>query len=124
MLSADNLLITAGDVPVALAGVMGGEETEVYEGTQNVFLEAALFASPVIRRSARAQGLRTEASARYERGVNPAELEAATAEAIALLTEVAQGTVTYTTLADQRPPLERTLTLRLEQVHRFCSRGC
>ncbi|URR35790.1 phenylalanine--tRNA ligase subunit beta [Thermosynechococcus sp. HN-54] len=119
VLSPDNLLITAGDVPVALAGVMGGEETEVHNATQNVFLEAALFASPVIRRSARAQGLRTEASARYERGVNPAELEAATAEAISLLTEIAQGTVTYTTLADQRPPLERTLTLRLEQVHRL-----
>lgn len=118
-LDSDHLLITAGDVPVALAGVMGGEATEVDSGTKNVFLEAALFASPVIRRSARAQGLRTEASARYERGVNPAELEAATAEAIALLTELAQGTVAYTTLVDQRPSLERTLTLRLEQVHRL-----
>lgn len=118
-LTAENLVITAGDVPVALAGVMGGQATEVHEGTQAIFLEAALFSSVAVRKSARAQGLRTEASARYERGVNPAELEAASNEAIALLEELAQGQLMGITLVDQRPPLERTLTLRLEQVHRL-----
>jgi len=118
-LTPENLVITAGEVPVALAGVMGGEATEVHAGTQHILLEAALFSSPVIRKSARAQGLRTEASARYERGVNPAELEAASNEAIALLEELAHGRLSFTTLVDQRPPLERTLTLRLEQVHRL-----
>jgi phenylalanyl-tRNA synthetase beta chain len=53
---------------------MGGEETEVHEGTQNLILEAALFEPVAIRRSARSQGLRTEASTRYERSVNQAEL--------------------------------------------------
>ncbi|WP_448527867.1 phenylalanine--tRNA ligase subunit beta [Parathermosynechococcus lividus] len=118
-LTVENLVITAGDVPIALAGVMGGQQTEVHAGTQQILLEAALFSSAVVRRSARAQGLRTEASARYERGVNPAELEAASNEAIALLEELAHGRVTFTTLLDQRPPLDRTLTLRLEQVHRL-----
>ncbi len=118
-LNPENLVITAGNIPVALAGVMGGEATEVHAGTQQVFLEAALFGSPVIRKSARGQGLRTEASARYERGVNPAELEAASNEAIALLEELAHGRLSFSALVDQRPPLERTLTLRLEQVHRL-----
>ena len=72
-LQPQTLLITANDKPVALAGVMGGEDTEVYEGTQNIVLEAALFESVAIRRSARSLGLRTEASTRFERGVNQAE---------------------------------------------------
>ena len=87
------LLITAGDVPVALAGVMGGAETEVSERTQKVFLEAAYFDSAAIRKSARSQGLRTEASARYERGVNPAELNLASDRALQLLQEIAGATL-------------------------------
>jgi phenylalanyl-tRNA synthetase beta chain len=69
-LSPQNLLITANEHPIALAGVMGGEETEVRETTTSIVLEAALFSSIGVRRSARAQGLRSEASTRYERGVN------------------------------------------------------
>jgi phenylalanyl-tRNA synthetase beta subunit len=52
-LQQQTLLITANDQPVALAGVMGGEETEVHDGTQNLVLEAALFEPVAIRRSAR-----------------------------------------------------------------------
>ena len=87
------LLITASDVPVALAGVMGGAETEVSALTQKVFLEAAYFDSAAIRKSARSQGLRTEASARYERGVNPAELSLASDRALQLLKETAGATL-------------------------------
>lgn len=119
-LHPENLLITANDLPVALAGVMGGEETEVYEQTQNIILEAALFEPVAVRRSARAQGLRTEASTRYERGVNQVELERAYQRAIALLGELAQGTPTQQSLADSRPPrqqLYRKLDLRLDRVH-------
>ncbi len=91
-LQEQNLLITANDYPVALAGVMGGEETEVFTGTQNLLLEAAIFAPIAIRRSARAQGLRSESSTRYERGVNQAELALACRRAILLLKELASGT--------------------------------
>ena len=94
-LKEQTLAITANDVPVALAGVMGGEESEVHDGTQNVFLEAAFFDAAAIRRSARSQGLRTEASARYERGVNPAELELAANRAIQLMVELADAKVTH-----------------------------
>lgn len=118
-LHPDNLLITANDVPVALAGVMGGKETEVYGQTENIILEAALFEPVAVRRSARAQSLRTEASTRYERGVNQAELERANQRAIALLRELAAGTPTQQAIADTRPTPEqwyRSLTLRLDRV--------
>ncbi|MGF1478330.1 MAG: phenylalanine--tRNA ligase subunit beta [Cyanophyceae cyanobacterium] len=117
-LDSENLLITAGDRPVALAGVMGGEETEVHAQTQNVFLEAALFDPVTIRRSARRQSLRTEASARYERGINQAELKTACNRAIALMVELAGGKVTRRTIHDARPDLSKgfLIELRLERV--------
>jgi phenylalanyl-tRNA synthetase beta chain len=102
-LTTQNLLITANNKPVALAGVMGGEETEVHDGTQNIFLEAALFDSVAIRRSSRSIGLRTEASGRYERGVNRAELEKATHRALSMIVEIAQGTIVNQEIADTRP---------------------
>lgn len=119
-LKPETLVITANDRPVALAGVMGGEDTEVHGGTQTVMLEAAYFDSAVIRRSARSQGLRTEASARYERGVNPAELPLACDRALQLLQELAHGQIVTQssdrTAIGQITPT-RTLTLRLERVH-------
>ena len=118
-LQPDNLLITTNDVPVALAGVMGGEETEVYEGTTNLLLEAALFDPAFIRRSARCQGLRTEASARYERGVNQAELEIACNRAIALILELAGGAVELQDRDDSRSDRAswyRTIELRLSRI--------
>ena len=101
-LVTDNLLITANDKPVALAGVMGGEETEVDEKTTNIVLEAALFDPVAIRRSSRAQSKRSEASTRYERGVNQVELESACKRAIALLEELAGGTATVQAMSDNR----------------------
>ncbi len=119
-LSTQNLLITANDRPVALAGVMGGEETEVHAGTQNIFLEAALFDSVVTRRSARSLGLRTEASSRYERGVNQAELAVAGRRAIALITQLAGGVPVAQEIADSQPDpstWSRSIELRLERVN-------
>jgi phenylalanyl-tRNA synthetase beta chain len=101
-LANDNLLITANDKPVALAGVMGGEETEVDENTTNIVLEAALFDPVAIRRSSRAQSMRSEASTRYERGVNQVELESACKRAIALFQELASGTPTVQAVSDNR----------------------
>ena len=119
-LKAESLVITANDQPVALAGVMGGETTEVFEGTVAVILEAAYFDSAAIRKSARSQGLRTEASARYERGVNPAELSLACDRAIHLMQTLAQAQVV--SQVTERTPIgeitpTRTLPLRLARVH-------
>ncbi len=110
--------ITANDKPIAIAGVMGGEDTEVFDGTRNLVLEAAIFDSAVTRRSARSQGLRSEASARYERGVNHAELELAQQRAVQLILELAGGTVTAQAMEDHRPEtLTRSIDLRLTRIH-------
>lgn len=117
-LQEQTLLITANDKPVALAGVMGGESTEVHDSTQNIMLEAAVFDSAAIRRSARSQGMRTEASARYERGVNQAELMLACRRAVHLLTEMAGGTIGTQALQEVRgQTATRTIELRLERVN-------
>lgn len=119
-LHEQTLLITANDRPVALAGVMGGEATEVYDGSMNLMLEAALFDSVAIRRSARSLGLRTEASARYERGVNAAELPLACRRALQLLEELAEGTVESQAIVQSQATQATTaptIELRLDRVN-------
>ncbi|MEM8832418.1 MAG: phenylalanine--tRNA ligase subunit beta [Cyanobacteria bacterium P01_G01_bin.19] len=118
-LTTQNLLITANDKPVALGGVMGGEETEVDENTTNIVLEAALFDPVAIRRSSRAQGMRSEASTRYERGVNQVELESACKRAIALLQELAGGTPKAQAMADSRLDFSSlpAIELRLSRIN-------
>ncbi|MDC0832302.1 phenylalanine--tRNA ligase subunit beta [Geitlerinema sp. CS-897] len=115
-LSQQALVITANDKPIALGGVMGGEESEVHEGTTNLVLEAALFDPVVVRRSSRSQSLRSESSSRYERGVNFAELEVACQRAIALIGELAGGTPVTQAIADTRPELSSTIQLRCDRV--------
>ena len=116
-LKPENLLITANNQPVALAGVMGGQLTEVHEGTENLILEAALFDSVTIRRSSRSQSLRSESSARYERGINQAELEIACQRAIDLITELAGGTAVSQAIADSRSDINRqSIQLRLSRL--------
>ncbi|MEL6854749.1 MAG: phenylalanine--tRNA ligase subunit beta [Cyanobacteria bacterium J06607_13] len=121
-LAAQTLAITANDVPVALAGVMGGADTEVVNTTTRVFLEAAYFDAAAIRKSARSQGLRTEASARYERGVNPAELMLARDRALKLLIDTTGATLVGQgedrTEVGQITPT-RTLRLRLSRIHQI-----
>ncbi|MBW4615404.1 MAG: phenylalanine--tRNA ligase subunit beta [Desmonostoc vinosum HA7617-LM4] len=119
-LTTQNLLITANDTPVALAGVMGGEATEVHDGTQSLVLEAALFDSVAIRRSSRSVGLRSEASGRYERGVNRAELEVANRRALSLMSELAQAVIVQQEIADTRPDpstWSRSIALRLDRIN-------
>ncbi|MCE2717587.1 MAG: phenylalanine--tRNA ligase subunit beta [Dolichospermum sp.] len=119
-LSPQNLLITANNQPVALAGVMGGEATEVHEGTQSLVLEAALFDSVAIRRSSRSVGLRSEASGRYERGVNRAELEIACNRALSLIQELATGVIVQQQISDYRPDIStwsHSIHLRLDKIN-------
>ena len=116
-LVADNLVITAADIPVALGGVMGGEETEVSNASVDIFLEAALFEPVAVRRSARAQSLRTEASARYERGVDSSAWLTARDRAVALILEIAGGELVEETVHDARPTGERSITLRLQRLN-------
>lgn len=121
-LQQQTLLITANDQPVALAGVMGGQQTEVHPGTKNIVLEAALFEPSAIRKSSRSQGMRTEASSRFERGVNQAELDLACSRAIALIIELAGGTIQSQAIADHRANSSDavgSIELRLERVNQI-----
>lgn len=90
-LVAENLLITATDKPVALAGVMGGANSEVSRDTTSVFIESANFDPVVVRRSAKAHHLSTDASYRYERGVDPALPQKVLNRVVQLLTEIVGG---------------------------------
>ena len=99
---------------------MGGAETEIYSGTENIVLEAALFDPVVIRRSSRSSGLRSESSARYEREVNHFCLEMALYRALSLIEELAGGTIVAQEIADNRPDLSicnRSIELRLERIN-------
>ena len=121
-LSTQNLLITVNNKPVALAGVMGGEESEVHDGTESLVLEAALFDTVAIRRSSRSVGLRSESSTRYERGVNQAELEIACRRALSLIVEIAGGTLVTQEISDTRPDpstWSRAIELRLDRVNQI-----
>lgn len=88
-LDRDDLVITDRRGPVALAGVMGGAGSEVTATTTAVVLESAHFESASVARAARRHRLSTEASRRYERGVDDALAPAAAAAAVRLLTELA-----------------------------------
>jgi len=92
-LSTEDLLIASPAGPLGLAGIMGGESSEVRPGTSRVFLEVAHFAAPGILFSGKRHGLRTEAGARFERGVDPALPPIASARAARLMADLAGGEV-------------------------------
>jgi phenylalanyl-tRNA synthetase beta chain len=92
-LTAEMLVIADAKRPVALAGVIGGEESAVTGSTTDVLLEAATFSGPNVRQTARALGLRTEASARFERSLPPELALAGARRAASLIAELAGGKV-------------------------------
>jgi phenylalanyl-tRNA synthetase beta chain len=92
-LGTDDLLICDGEGPVGLAGVMGGADSEVRDDTQHVLFECAYFEARGVRRSARRQGMHTEASHRFERGVDPANAGDVLTRALQLTAELAGGRV-------------------------------
>ena len=111
-LTPEMLVIADNRRPVAIAGVIGGEETAVTDATTDVLLEAATFSGPSVRQTARAFGLRTEASARFEKGL-PAELALAGARrAASLIAELAGGTV-HREWADVYPRPQEPVRIRL-----------
>ncbi|MFF5627352.1 phenylalanine--tRNA ligase subunit beta [Microbacterium sp. NPDC012755] len=93
-LDASDLLITDDSGPIGIAGVMGGGTTEMTETTRNVLIEAATFDPVTIARSARRHKLPSEASKRFERGVDPLIPFVAARRAADLMVELAGGTLT------------------------------
>lgn len=92
-LKASDLVITNGKEPVAIAGIMGGANSEVTETTTTVVIESAYFDGLTVRQTSRELGLRSDASARFEKGVDPNRVLPAAERAAALLAELAGGEV-------------------------------
>ncbi|MBN2113776.1 MAG: phenylalanine--tRNA ligase subunit beta [Acidimicrobiia bacterium] len=92
-LDPEDLLIASPDGPLALAGIMGGESSEVRPQTRRVFLEVAHFSAPGILLSGKRHGLRSEAGSRFERGVDPALPPLVSARAARLMADLAGGEV-------------------------------
>ncbi len=116
-LDADDLVICDGEGPVALAGVMGGGNSEIRATTRRVLLECAYFDPRTIRRAARRHGLHTEASHRFERGVDWGDTRAAIARGAELVSALAGATaVDPLRFVEARPLTRRLVTLRHERV--------
>lgn len=115
-LKVDNTLITFNNQPVALAGVMGGEHSGIVDSTQNIVLEIAHFPSAQTRKSSRAAGgLRSESSARFERGVDLGGQELALQYTLKYLQELCGATVTHFTVKDYRQLEANQITFELSR---------
>ena len=92
-LTTEDIVITVADKPVALGGVMGGQDTEIDSSSKNVVLEAAVFDGKSIRKTSGRLNLRSESSARFEKGINYDTVSEALDFAASMLQELGNGTV-------------------------------
>lgn len=115
-LEDETLMICDGEKPVAIAGVMGGKNSEITEGCTRVLLESACFNPVSIRKTARKQKLPTDASYRFERGVDPKGTVNALNRAVELICELAGGTAADEGL-DRFPGQKDPLTVPLSVSH-------
>ncbi len=119
-LQPGDLMIADATRPIALAGVMGGEESEVTAETREVLLECALFAPLAVRRTARRLGLSTDASYRFERGVDPEGQPAALRRLVEVVVAVAGGEPDGEALdVTAQPHARRRIRLRPERASRL-----
>ncbi len=119
LLSADDLMICDGHKAVALAGVMGGLNSEVQDDTETILLEAAYFNPLTVRRTSKRHGLHTESSHRFERGADVDMVPVALDRAAALMAELGGGKVLAGVVDIYPQPLQqRKVILTLASVHR------
>ncbi|MCU9614150.1 phenylalanine--tRNA ligase subunit beta [Caldibacillus lycopersici] len=119
-LSSDHLVITNGSEPVALAGVMGGANSEVQNDTTTILLESAYFTGAVVRKASKDHGLRSEASSRYEKGIDPKRIHLAAERAAALIAELAGGEVLDGLVEfDQLVTEPISIAIELSKVNQF-----
>ena len=119
-LDTDNIVITNGTAPIALAGVMGGLDSEITDETVTVALEAALFNPVLIRKTAGKFNLRSESSSRFEKGINVATIRTAGQHAAELIHELAGGTIVAgTASADTVEVKDTEVVITLEKINRL-----
>ncbi|TDM10639.1 phenylalanine--tRNA ligase subunit beta [Macrococcus lamae] len=117
-LTPEDIVVTNGKDPVALAGVMGGDFSEVTDTTTNVVIESALFNPVNVRKTSRKTGLRSEASSRFEKGIAPERVNMAVDRAAFLLQEHAKGNVLAGVVsAGELPELEVMVQITTDEVN-------
>jgi phenylalanyl-tRNA synthetase beta chain len=121
-LDGEMLVIADAQRPVAVAGVMGGEDSEISNVTTDVLIESAYFDPSSVRRTSRVLGLHTEASHRFERGTDPGGVLRAQERCVALICELAGGTATEDALdVYPKPGQGKVVTLRLPRIEAITS---
>ena len=113
-----DIVVADATRPVAIAGVMGGADTEVVGETTNVLVEAAYWDPPSVLLTSRRLGLRSEASARFERGMDPEFCRFAADRVAQLLVETAGGTVAGLVDEYPAPPPPRVIDLSMNEIER------
>jgi phenylalanyl-tRNA synthetase beta chain len=119
-LNENTLLITDDSGPIGIAGIMGGLSTSVSETTKDIYFESAFFAPTAIAGRARSYGMNTDASHRFERGVDWQGQKNAVERATALLLSIAGGEAgpVSETVLESELPISSEITLRLKRVDR------
>jgi len=117
-LNAETLMICDGRKPVAIAGIMGGENSEVKEDTETVLLESAYFNPSTIRRGARFLGMGTDAAFRFERGIDPEGVVRALDRAAQLIADLSGGRVCkgHIDTYPGKVPVSGPIRLRMDRV--------
>jgi phenylalanyl-tRNA synthetase beta chain len=120
-LRSDTLVIADHSRAVAMAGIMGGEDSGVTESTRDILLESAFFAPLAVAGRARAYGLATDSSHRFERGVDPELQVAALERATALLLDIVGGRPgpVAQVVAEEHLPRPATVALRRDRIRRL-----
>ena len=116
-LTTDMLVIADGQNPSCLAGIMGGKESEIEEDTKNLFLESAKFRRDNIRHTGRALGIRTEASGRFEKGIDINNVEYAMNRALQLICDLDAGDIVEGVLdRNQGLPTEKEIKTTVDGI--------
>jgi phenylalanyl-tRNA synthetase beta chain len=119
-LTSDDLVICDAGGPVALGGVMGGATSEIHAGTKRILFECAYFDPRGVRRTSRRHGLHTEASHRFERGVDPSDVADVLAHAASLTTSLAGASAVAGTIhVAAKPTPRRRIPLRAKRIEQI-----
>lgn len=118
-LTNEDIVITDGHRPIALAGVMGGLNSQITADTKNVIIEAAVFAPTAVRKTAQRHNLRSDASSRFEKGVNVADVQTALDAAAMMMADLGNGQVTAGTVSPTNlVPTDKVIEIEADRINR------
>ena len=118
-LQTSDLVITEETRAIALGGVMGGKNTEVSEETKNIILESAYFNPTTVRRTSAAHGLRSDSSARFEKGIDPNMQKAALARAVELILELCPNAVVESSVGVVNKEEEKVVEITTSYINNY-----